>query len=216
MAVISDLVRVVAEIEGFEENFVSVYARSAREAGYISHHGRGRNAAKMTALDAAHLLVAVNASPLAKEVPETIALYRNMRCRKTHNNELANKEYERALGAEGTTIVDALCFLLEKNDDESLRIDDFRKTEATTGGAYPVLLNNNLSVEFIGPQSMAKITIKAWRRLDPNKGHSFCDIAAYRYINLDHASTHFGSDRKVTTTISSETLYQVSKVLHTT
>ncbi|PVE22849.1 hypothetical protein DC522_19110 [Microvirga sp. KLBC 81] len=79
MGVVSDLVKAVAQIEGLDEVSVGVYARHAREAGFITHQGRGRHAARMTVRDAANLLIAVNASPLAKEVPNTIERYRSLR-----------------------------------------------------------------------------------------------------------------------------------------
>lgn len=78
MASIAELVKIVAEVEGLEENYVSVYARAAREAGFIAHHGRGRNAAKMSVRDAVNLLIAVNGSDLAKNVPAAIVDYRGL------------------------------------------------------------------------------------------------------------------------------------------
>ena len=214
MAVISDLVRIVAEVEGFEENFVSVYARSAREAGYISHHGRGRNASKMTALDAAHLLIAVNASPLAKDVPQTISTYKKMRCQSTRENNLSSSEFGAALGKEGTTIVEALSFLLQIKEDGDLWINDLIKVTAKSGGIYPVLLNDHLFIQFIGPQPMAMITVKSWHQASNDECPSLHDAAVYSYIDIDHESDRVAADRTVTTTISSETIYQVAKIIN--
>lgn len=76
MAVITDLVQVIASVEGLDEVTVGVFARHVREAGLISQRGRGRNAAKMTVQDAANLLIAVNASGYAKDGPEAVATYR--------------------------------------------------------------------------------------------------------------------------------------------
>lgn len=80
MALLSELVRVVAEYEGMDEVSVGIFARHAREAGLISQGGRGRSAAKMTARDAANLLMAVNGCSLAKDVPTIVPLLRSLSC----------------------------------------------------------------------------------------------------------------------------------------
>jgi hypothetical protein len=41
VALLSELVRVVAKVEGLEEVSVGIYARAAREARLISQKGRG-------------------------------------------------------------------------------------------------------------------------------------------------------------------------------
>ncbi len=69
MALLSELVGVIAEVEGLEESFVVGVARYLREAGLISQAGRGRGAAKMQVQDAARLLIAVNSTVLAKDGP---------------------------------------------------------------------------------------------------------------------------------------------------
>ena len=77
MALLSDLVRVVAKVEGLEEVSVGIFARHAREAGLISQGGRGRSAAQMTVRDAANLLIAVNGCSLAKNVPQAVQALRS-------------------------------------------------------------------------------------------------------------------------------------------
>src|SRR4051794_20525795 len=79
MASIGDLMRAVAKAEDLDENYVFVYARSAREAGFITHKGRGRHAAAMTPRDAANLLIAVNGATLAKDAPAAIDTYRKLK-----------------------------------------------------------------------------------------------------------------------------------------
>lgn len=123
MAVISELVRTVAQVEKLEENFVSVYARSAREAGYISHHGRGKNAAQMLSRDATNLLIAVNASDLAKNSPETISAYRDLpiimgRFLQNENKySLSNICHENSKFGE---VLDALIMLCVASSEEDL------------------------------------------------------------------------------------------------
>lgn len=72
MALLSDLVSALAEVEGIEESFVAGVARYLREAGLVSQAGRGRGAAKMGSRDAAALLIAVNSTVLAKDAPDTL------------------------------------------------------------------------------------------------------------------------------------------------
>ena len=78
MALLSDLVRIVAEIEGLEEVSVGIFARTAREAGHITQGGRGRSAAKMSFRDASNLLIAVNGCALAKEIPSKLPGFRTL------------------------------------------------------------------------------------------------------------------------------------------
>ncbi|WP_162596162.1 hypothetical protein [Methylobacterium sp. 17Sr1-1] len=85
MALLSDLVRTVAAVEGMDEVSVGIYARAAREAGFISQGGRGRSAAKMSVIDAVNLIIAVNGCALAKDVPNSIPIYRNLRVSECDN-----------------------------------------------------------------------------------------------------------------------------------
>lgn len=73
MALLSELVSAIAAVEGIEESFVAGVARYLREADLISQAGRGRGAARMTTNDAAALLIAVNATVLAKDAPSVLA-----------------------------------------------------------------------------------------------------------------------------------------------
>jgi hypothetical protein len=78
MATLSKLVKAVAQVEGLDEVTVGIYARAAREAGFISQGGRGRGAAQMTIEDAANLLIAVNGCPLAKDVKKRLPAIRKL------------------------------------------------------------------------------------------------------------------------------------------
>lgn len=90
MALLSELVQVIAKREGLEEVSVGIFARHAREAGLISQGGRGRSAAKMSIRDAANLLIAVNGCALAKEVAERVPLIRDLPVR-TRSRTLVSK-----------------------------------------------------------------------------------------------------------------------------
>jgi hypothetical protein len=79
MALLSTMVKAVAEIEGLDETQVGWIARYLREAGLISQAGRGRGAARMSAKDAANLLIAVNGSASAKDAVKTVSKFSTAR-----------------------------------------------------------------------------------------------------------------------------------------
>lgn len=87
MALISDLVSAIAEVEGVPEETVNLVARYTREAGYLSQGARGRNAPRATVTDAANLLIAVNASGcIVKDAPRAVHLYRDLLCHAPHGS----------------------------------------------------------------------------------------------------------------------------------
>ncbi len=67
VATSGQLVEAVSEATGFAAETVVVHMRNLREAGFIAIRGRGRSAAKMTARDAARLLMAVSGTNHVKE-----------------------------------------------------------------------------------------------------------------------------------------------------
>jgi hypothetical protein len=82
MATLSELVDVVATVEGLDRDRVGAIARAVREAGLIATHGRGTSAAHMGVADAANLLIAVNAAETARSAPEIVR-----RCRASRTND---------------------------------------------------------------------------------------------------------------------------------
>src|SRR4051794_11597802 len=78
MATLSELVEILARVEGIEPATVGLVARNLREAGLITTRGRGLSAANMSFRDAANLLIAVNATVSAREAPETLRNYRRL------------------------------------------------------------------------------------------------------------------------------------------
>lgn len=78
MAILSDLVAVIAKIEGLDPGSVAFYARHMREAGLIKTSGRGTSAAVMGLPDAANLLIGVNTAKSAPEAPQAIRRFRDL------------------------------------------------------------------------------------------------------------------------------------------
>lgn len=228
MASIAELVRVVANVEGFEENFVSVYARSAREAGLISHHGRGRNAARMTPTDAAHLLIAVNASPLAKEVPEVIARYGELRLSHSPSNKLREERQIAFLATAGLTFTEALSFLLDVDPAGELNLEALVSSDLygyipspppRPGRNDPVLdpgkfqHQGDIGVDFRGTHPSAVIRIRNYQ--DDGKGCAIrVELLRSGFYFMDYESEHMHSDRTVTTSITTTTLRAVAELIH--
>lgn len=78
MALLSALVKAIADVEGLDEVQVGWIARHLREAGLISQAGRGRGAARMTARDAVNLLIAVNGSSGAKQAVDAVKSFSDL------------------------------------------------------------------------------------------------------------------------------------------
>lgn len=78
MAILSDLVERIAEVEGIDPATVSLIARHIREDGLIATHGRGPSAAKMSFADAANLLIGVNATTTVANAARTVRAYRRL------------------------------------------------------------------------------------------------------------------------------------------
>src|ERR1700733_12181640 len=75
MASSTQLSECVAKQLGLSEPTIALHMRNIREAGFITQGGRGRSAAKMTASDAAHLLIASIGSLNPKDSVEVVQKY---------------------------------------------------------------------------------------------------------------------------------------------
>jgi len=78
-----ELVRKFSELLGIAERTIVLHDRNLVVVGLRSKSGRGTSAARMTARDAAHLLVAVLGSSHVKDSAETVRRYRETRLHKS-------------------------------------------------------------------------------------------------------------------------------------
>jgi hypothetical protein len=67
MAILRELVEVLARTTGVPESTVFAFGRFTREAGLISQKGRGRAAAEMSTTDAANLFLALGATDVTRD-----------------------------------------------------------------------------------------------------------------------------------------------------
>jgi len=67
MAILRELVEVLARVTNLPEATVFAYGRFAREAGLIAQKGRGRAAAQMNTKDAAQLLIALGGTSITRD-----------------------------------------------------------------------------------------------------------------------------------------------------
>ena len=187
MALLSDLVRIVAAVEGLEEVSVGIFARHARESGHISQGGRGRSAAKMSVKDAANLIIAVNGCALAKDVDQNLVNIRRL--------PLAEAEGQNIIGLaeKGATFGNDLETLLSFFVAKSAKITlGYRSEQAT--------------VVFHRP--FAKAEIKLFSFLD---GMPITQKIVYRsHLEEEELS---GPDRVDETSITQRTLLALAKAL---
>lgn len=95
MATPGQMVKKVSETLGVPEATVTVYDRALAEAGYRSKGGRGRSAAKMTAVDVANLLIAVAGTSVAKDAVQAVAEYSCLPSRDAEvNARIDNQSYQ--------------------------------------------------------------------------------------------------------------------------
>jgi hypothetical protein len=78
MAILRELVEVLARITGVPESTVFAFGRFTREAGLISQKGRGRAAAEMSTLDAANLFIALGATDVTREAPLAVRKFSSL------------------------------------------------------------------------------------------------------------------------------------------
>ena len=216
MASLSELVEIIARVEGMEPATVGLIARNVRETGLISEKGRGRSAAKMTLTDAANLLIAVNATVTVRESAQTLQIYRQL---ETVTTGFVGND-QRMVG-ERVQLGRALEYLIEAASNgiferffsttvPSLISTDFRKEQV------------DIELVFYKPQPYAQLIIYA--RSGYVVGSRRIDVEAFKRatrIAFDFELPHqikrgrrkYNGDRKDATTIGFPTIRAVAKLL---
>lgn len=198
MASIGQLVRVVAETSGLDESSVKLIARYLREAGLIGQQSTGGGAARMTASDAASLLIAVNGSTAAKDAAHSVAEFWHLPLQTTFHDEPTDdlKYVEREVIADTFGDVLERVISLFMDEPTGLSLPDEFETASSI----------RIRIEFERPGPEASIGF--WTSHDGGQNR-ICGI-----------SMHFGShdagsdvDRNVSTKITHRTIGSVISTL---
>jgi hypothetical protein len=114
MATLSELINVVAAVEGIDPDRAAAIGRSVREAGLIATKGRGRSAAQMTERDATNLLIAVNTAETAAGATKSVSEFRSLRAKnKTRTTEFGHQLEQLLFAAKMEKIPDYVVQLID-------------------------------------------------------------------------------------------------------
>lgn len=219
MAFFNDLVRAIATAEGIDEMTVAGIGQYLREAGFISKGGRGRSAARMTPLDAAHMLIAVNGSDLAKDAATSVIGYGQLSPVPFRRDQLA--PVSKVFG--DLKFSDALANLIKHilPDDDGIspmsKILSSRSSEhvAKSYGLEQAFRSSiRIEVGFRRPYRMAYIRIH--NREIPSPPQYMFERLRREPIFMNvygPQGEYVGADRSVLTTISTHTLRSVGESL---
>jgi hypothetical protein len=223
MATLSELVDMVAQVEGLDASTVGLIARNLREAGHIVTGGRGLSAAKMRIQDAANLLIAVNASSIVREAAAQVVLYRDLVARElVWPKETRRPKVYGTFGEALELIIE--CALQKKLPETFLsqRVDDNLSSAFARGHAA-------ISITFEKPSPSSHVHIAPQSGVTGTRSAAVDQSPAPELARTlssfsRQLSFHFGehrsrgslvsrTDRQEQTTIGSKTIYAVAQVL---
>jgi hypothetical protein len=192
MASIGKLVEAIARVGGRDEATVRLMARYAREAGYISQASYGPAAARMTARDAANLLVASTGADKAKYAAAAIYDFAPLPIMRGEVAKGLPANIQAAF-APGTTFVDALSRLIEASDQDGALLD--------------LVAYSNAKVEIELERPKPKAVARIFR-----VGHPVFERRFGFPPDLYVADTN--PDWRTRTVFGHETLLEIARVLH--
>ncbi|MHC2104128.1 hypothetical protein [Methylobacterium sp. CM6246] len=198
MALFRDLIRTIAEAEGISEMTVTGVGQYLRDAGLISKHGRGRAAAQMTIEDAVHLLIGVNASPLAKEAPNVVRSF----------SELCDVEEVYPIFDDG----DNLSLALHKPKNAISCLRSILELYAGSDEDRGLIAGHNLTVTFRQPRPGLYLWLGWQSNNDEEPDEPTCILQFNSQKRIEEQDKVFG-DRTDATTITEVTLSAVGKTV---
>lgn len=160
------LVDLTAEVFGLDAKTVFNIARALREAGYLTQGGRGRNAAHMTARDAARLSIGLLTGEPMSRVVERFEHYSKLQLREEDGG---SKLQELLSLPDDHTLEDAVTGMFSLWDDEET-LEPFRFEMEPLGSMEPTMfvrLNEaaqNCTVHFAG-EEVVYCDVPHWARL---------------------------------------------------
>lgn len=200
MAVLSELVKSIAAVEGLEETQVAWVARHLREAGFIAQGGRGRGGAQMTTADATNLIIGLNAASSAKDAARAVSELRLP----GKIDDLYGMSPELA---DESGLFRALCMPNNPASCIEALLDCFRSTE----GREPELTEDNsphISISFSRP--ILRMELRVEEKQQSND--ELPDLIAFIGFEAESISDTDG-DRSDRTTITEKTLAAVGRTL---
>jgi hypothetical protein len=127
MASSTQLTERVANVLGLPQATVALHMRNIREAGLITQGGRGRSAAKMTAADAGHLLIASVGSLSPKDSVEVVEKYAGRKTRRSHWEAGLVPKMDQL--SRNHTFVEALTATIESAVADEISLKDKNETD---------------------------------------------------------------------------------------
>lgn len=204
MALLSTLVKTIAEVEGLEETQVAWVARHLREAGLLSQAGRGRGAAHMEVRDAANLLIAVNGSTTPKQCADAVLNFRSL-------SAVKSTVHIDGLPLRDEADMDQLEVALSKGQDFGSALEAVITSLVEVPGSEPRLSKElDIIVSFIRPIESAEIFIGDLSNPDDPEGY----FGASFERTTETTRSHY-PDKTDETRISTRTLARVSEVIST-
>ena len=203
MASPGQLVKVTAEILGIPEPTVILADRFLSEAGLRSKSGRGRGAARVTADDAANLLIALSGSPYPKDAVQNVVEYAALPVDDMRDSDgraetwtLVSLPIKRLQDLPANqSFRDTLVALLEAASEDELReaIAAVPEQDMGNGRKVPAAMFINITVAMFGPDPGALIEIS---------GLGFRNEARYGVVHenlddfLEWSMRHNGDQRR--------------------
>jgi hypothetical protein len=222
MALLSELVKAVAKVEGADEVSVGTFARAAREARLISQKGRGRGAAQMTSRDAANLLIAFNGSAQAKDVRKRVPKLRALPVASSNAGLLRRRDVRELLAGE-MSFGNWLEWLIELARPS---LDGVSQLEDLLAKAHPKKVSTyakrrqldcpspDIQLEFWIPEPVIAVKLRIPETTDKSRTSPTIDLVEIAQT-VYQPETYEGPtvDRFETITISTDTIFAVARTL---
>lgn len=217
-----ELVRVVAASLGVPETLVLQADRKLSEAGLRSKGGRGRSSVRITARDAASLLIAIGAGSMAKDTVTTLKDYAGLprAMRKTEPRPASGWDLSqmpvaplKALPVEHD-LASSLAALITAAADDTLARAALTLSEVTAGNRGQGKLLD-IEVRFLGPDPQGLITIKtpAFQESNFYVEPIPDDIADLPEWQVEHRHRHGGGDAFHIHGFTGRTIFEVGRCL---
>lgn len=215
MSTLPVLVTALAEVDSRDRATIEYFARTIRQAGYITTGKRGMGAAKVTAREAANLLIALAGAESARDAPVEIDRFRSL-CKFDPGEPGDNLPQVIKDVMNSDTFGEAIDVLVEGTPELVMCFFAYFR-EAYANASADLFINfvesSDFGIEITFSHYSAKIEV--FRMVGSTRETDFATIYA-----ADASRLRYGfykrppSDRKVRVTIGLPTLIAVSQALY--